>query len=137
MGCNDDFRPWTSKGRPLELPASQRMADCVDISQAYRMLVLKDTKSEFYVDVSQCSSRSFGRDTLSCITSSSCVFAFHLERALVPGELAILHGLHHEHFSFAEVPTRELTERVGEGMFCGSLGAVLIAMHLNPLAPWW
>ena len=56
---------------------------------------------------------------------------------LVPGELAILHGLHHEDFSFAEVPTRELTERVGEGMFCGSLGAVLIAMHLNPPAPWW
>ena len=75
MACGMDLdeMPWSQSARSNQgVPASQRMRECIQIAWGSRAKPLRSLP--WYLDLSQCISRSRGRPYLPCVTSNALFF---------------------------------------------------------------
>ena len=121
-----------------QVTSSDRQREAINIVYFYLKHKRKmlGQRFEWYVDVSQCIGRSFGGRRLPCVTTSSIIFSFNLQRLLSPEELLVLMGLWHPQ-SILECKPGFLKRAVGEAMFVPNVASILLAFFVNPLAPWW
>jgi hypothetical protein len=139
-GISPSYRPWTNNpGEPKklwEVPRSSRHMDLVDVAWASRDVTARDMP--FFTDISQdVAWRPWGPRP-PCLTTSSIVFDFQADQIWSPCAKLAAHG-----WPVADVliPSsfqgRDLDDLVGESMYLPNVAAVLLAIYLNPLSPWW
>ena len=139
LGISPSFKPWTqAPGTPPRLsgvPDSARMRDLIDIAWSSRHR--KHRTLPFYCDISQCASRMKWGTELGCMTTSARIYDFGQDKVLSSFDMFLLQGLPAREMHFVEGSHRQLYKLAGEGMFCPSVSMLMLAVRLNPLAPWW
>jgi hypothetical protein len=91
----------------------------------------------FYVDVSQEVSRRPWHEFVPCITTSSMIYDYGEDSIIPPKGLLALMGIPVRELSFSTTSSTDLANLVGEAMFAGSVGAILLSTFLNSKAEWW
>ena len=91
----------------------------------------------WYCDVSQCASRSPWGSSIGCLTTSSRFYDFSRDCVINGLEAFQLQGFPATAMEFEGLSAAQLFNLSGEGMSCPCVGMVMLAVFLNPLAPWW
>ncbi len=136
LGVGPNYRPWSRHSPKCSgVSPTNRAIDAIDLAWASRPLSQRTLP--FYVDVSQCPSRGRWGPGLRTSMQNTRWYSYELDRLLLPDEMAFLMGLPIEELDLSEFTQTQLYERVGEAMFAPCVATVLMAVFMNPHAPWW
>ena len=136
-------QPWTKpKGEraPPQLigvPRSVRSVDVLNIAWGSRPA--KRRKFPWYCDYTQCISRKSYGPTAKCLTKTTRVYDFKRDTIILPGEAWQMQGLPTPGTAelLCDLEATPMFKLAGQGFFCPSIGTILLALFLNPEAPWW
>jgi hypothetical protein len=133
-----DYRPWTSKHRLLGLPLSFRCIESVDIAWGAALGDDTHEPGPWFCDLNASIGRSPFGSTLGAFLTTSRVYDFEREQLILAPEALLLHGMPALSCSFPpSLSSHALFHMVGESMHAPCIGSLLVAIFLNPLAPWW
>ena len=143
IGLSLEAMPWSDAGGQCHGTACDRQVDYINIAAAYHRNALTEGAS-LYLDISQgltrhdkTTSKIMGSTCLSCATTSTKLFDFKNDSFIATRSFYHLMGYTGTDFNDANHGDASLRNRIGEVMYCGSLGIILEAFFLNPDADWW
>jgi hypothetical protein len=117
---------------------SARWRDVIEVAFASldRAAPKKAMKGGFFIDLSQCVSRKKWGTKIHTLTQSTVLYEVGKDRLCTGSQHLSLQGMPSE-LSRANLTDSELRKLAGEGMFLPSVASVLLAVTLNPMAPWF
>jgi hypothetical protein len=137
LGIHPDARPFTRNHQTLSgIPKSCRVLESLDIAWGARHALQRTLP--FFCDLNPSIDRgnTFG-PTLPCISQKSRIFDFSTKSVVTAPQMLLLLGLPAWDLELPNVSSTRLFSFVGEMMYAPSVGAIMLAHFLNPLAPWW
>jgi hypothetical protein len=141
LGVSPGYNPWTEPqdGRPRPtlrgVPPNKRYVDTINLAWASRP---PESRSlPFFVNFSQCPTRSPWGPHMKTLTTSSKVYDFKRDRVFTPFECLLFHGFPVNKLDFTMFEQTKLMDATGEMMSCPCLGSVLLGIYLNSNGPWW
>ncbi len=144
MGVPKHARPWTSVRSMTGLSKTSRAWECIDLAflqylgpekaldQSISLEEISSSVKELFVDVSQNPSRrSFtnaSSDVTKCLTTSSLLYSYCREGAVLPLEHLLMQG-HRTDVSIPETMTQSaLSALAGEGFCLPCAGLVIFSL---------
>ena len=131
--------PWTGRPRnPPELrglPQTARVAEAVNIAWGARAKSAR--KFPWWLDASQCISRSPFGARVPCLTTSTILYDYEQDCVRSSDDKLRLQGMPVCEAPFGCMSDSEKSDVAGEAMFAADVGSVLLAVFLCSSGPWW
>jgi hypothetical protein len=136
LGMSPEYRPWTSEVPMKGLPLTARTIESLDIGWGARPV--EDRTFPWYCDLNPDIGRTPYGPKICALLTTSRIYDYRRRQLVLPPEAMLLHGMPGKSFVYpASLTSSSLYHMVGESMNSISIGSVLVAIFLNPLAPWW
>ena len=133
MGLSLEAMPWSDAGGVCFGTDCERQVDYINIAAAYHRNLLTNGAA-LYLDISQGLTRYdktcaaiMGSTCLACVTTSTKLFDFKNDSVIATRSFYHLMGYAGTDFNDANHGDAFLRNRIGEVMYCGSLGIILEA----------
>ncbi len=131
-------RQYWSAGSQRELrgvPNSARMRDAIQISWGSRKP--RQRSLPWMQDLSQCTSRRPWGPVIPCVTTSALIYDFSIDACMTSRDVLLAMGFPVRTMDLCNLSPVQLTDVAGEFIFLPNLAIIIVALYLNPLAPWW
>ena len=132
--CVQNTTPWTSSGRRVGGVATARGVDCIEICAAVKGLPAENC-GDLTIDISQAASRGAWTLGCPCLTTSSHLYSYRLQRMLLAEEHLLLEGFPAS-LNLGSLTQHAIRSLAGEAMAPPSVGMALMPLLLSMPSHW-